>query len=117
MLFTFKRDEEGRERIYVGDALVGAVRQSDGGAHIIDTGGVYDPVPGLEHDTSASVGVIEDAYGYADEAGFWSRRKQWSADIPIVDECGPWIHNEIAVDVFVPTTSTSLSVTTPGDTT
>lgn len=98
MLFTFKRDDEGRERVYVGNVLVAEIvkRNWACGGRAIITDGVYDSVPGLEHD--ASFGAIEDAYGYADEAGFF------------VDAI-----SEVTVDVPVPATTTTLTLVSEGD--
>lgn len=94
MLFTFKRDEEGRERIYVGDVCV---RHSNEDVCVVG-GQRAEVVIGV---TDAH---ISDAIERADEAGFWEVRKMSEFD----DE---WISGEVTVDVPVADNAT-LSVTT-----
>lgn len=102
MQFVFKRDEEGRERICVGGVCVA---QNAVGVTAYESVYVADGV-----DRKA----LDDAIERADEAGFWARRQQWSADLPFHDECGPWINNTITVDVPVADNAV-LSVTVGGD--
>jgi hypothetical protein len=105
MKFKFVRDEEGREKIYVGDAIVARVQRTALGGHIIETGGLFGPVPGLEHDFSAAIGAIEEAYGHADERGFWDRRQAED----MIAKYGVWFDNECTVEVDVPATKNAAS--------
>lgn len=96
MQFMFKRDEEGRERIYVGDVLVAGI---DGRRPLL----AY-AVAGVTYRH------LEDAIERADEAGFWQRRS------PLMDGAASYRRRETTVDVPVAeTTSTILSLTTEGD--
>lgn len=98
MLFTFKRDDEGRERIYVGDVHIADIkRNSDKTEYCHYTGHV--PGVDFEHITSA----IERA----DEAGFWSGHRD-----PFM--LG-FTNNEVTVDVPVSETSTTLTLVSEGD--
>lgn len=90
MLFTFKRDDEGRERIYIGDVCVAKFRSRL----------VWEWM--LESPEEVTRAHICDAIERADEAGFWG--DDW--DMPRL--------NEITVDVPV-ADSTVLSVTTGKD--
>lgn len=105
MLFTFRRDDEGRERIYVGDVHIADIkRYEDKTERCHYTGHV--PGVDFEHITSA----IERA----DAAGFWDSRgdayyvttQTWKTT---------WMHNEVTVDVPVPETTTTLILVSKGD--
>jgi hypothetical protein len=110
MLFTFKRDEEGRERIYMDNVCVwmcnGDMRTNTGRGWT----NVADPVFDAK--------VMGDAIERADEAGFWAGFDENDPRFNRTIVGGvnePFRVSEVTVDVFVPATSTSLSVTTPGD--
>src|SRR5687768_12561728 len=97
MLLTFKRDDEGRERIYVGDVCV---------AH---TNNRHDIIwQAVTHCTGVTQEAVDDAIERADEAGFWE-------ESPHEDLHGwrtAWKRpNEVTVDVPVAV----LSVTREGD--
>jgi hypothetical protein len=103
MLFTFKRDEEGRERIYVGDVCVARMRQDGPDEQHIERWLWVTNVHRV-HD-----GHIVDAIERADKAGFWSEH---------LHETGPcesqWLvlcPHEVTVDVPV-ADNAILSVTT-----
>jgi hypothetical protein len=103
MLFTFKRDDEGRERIYVGDVCVAKCMPL-----CTRLDGEYLPVqdvPGVDGE------MIVDAIERAGEAGFWEEE-------PHEDMHGwrvKWKRpSEVTVDVPV-ADSTVLSVTTEED--
>lgn len=92
MQFTFKRDEEGRERIYVGDVCV---------AHCLPLctqhDGEYLPmqgVPGVDGE------IIVDAIERADEAGFW-RPIDSGKHVLVINASGPTWVVECTVDVPV----------------
>ena len=95
MLFTFKRDDEGRERIYVGDVCVATHAYAD--KFMIHEWDRHDYVQGVDDD------IIWDAIERADDAGFWCR-------------CGgcDLEPGEVTVDVHV-ADNTVLSVTTDGE--
>lgn len=103
MLFTFKRDEESRERVYVGDVCV-FVFSNDGSRR----GYQNATVTGL---TDAH---MLDAIERADEAGFWDSRgdayyvttQTWKT---------AWMHNEVTVDIPVAETSTTLTLVREDD--
>ncbi len=102
MLFTFKRGEEGRERICVGDVCVATMFEGTGHARSWS----WRPVA---ETTAIDTRHINDAIERADEAGFWERR------MPRNPFCGPFfVHDEIAVDVPVADNAV-LSVTTGED--
>lgn len=103
MRFTFRRDEEGTERIYVGDVCA-AVKLQTGAplfVAICSISGVTD-----RH--------FADAIERADEAGFWDSRgdayyvttQTWKT---------AWMHNEVTVEVPITETSTTLTLTLEGD--
>lgn len=96
MQFVFKRDEEGRERIYVGDVCVAQClplcTQHDGEYLPIQD------VPGVDGD------LIVDAIERADEAGFWHYG----------DYGGGYNLDEVTVDVPIADNAV-LSVTVGGD--
>lgn len=94
MLFTFKRDEEGRERIYVADVCVARIE------------GPSD-VESTWSETMDS--AIRDAIERADEAGFWG--DEWCDDCGTTDCHAVPRKNEVTVDVQVAV----LSVTVGGD--
>lgn len=101
MLFTFKRDDEGRERIYVGDVCVAELKAHDyDGSLVIDV---------LSMPLNATEEHIDDAIDRADEAGFWAR-SHWG----ITDTTSAWDRNEVTVDVPV-ADNVVLSVTTGED--
>lgn len=88
MLFTFKRDDEGREKVYVNDIPIALrVEHPEGWAWLSD-------VPGITPDH------IADAAVKADEAGFWTPLDilpvECTVDVPVADNA-------------------VLSVTLPGD--
>ncbi len=93
MQFTFKRDEEGHERIYVGDVCVA---QNAVGVTAWESVYVAD---GVERK------ALDAAIERADEAGFWHYG----------DHGGGYNHDEVTVDVPVPETSTTLVVVQEGD--
>jgi hypothetical protein len=97
MLFTFKRDEEGVERIYHN-----GVRFAILGAHEYDGSLICTLCATPPHGVNEN--HIDDAIERADEAGFWEVRKMSEFD----DE---WISGEVTVDVPVADNAT-LSVTT-----
>lgn len=112
MLFTFKRDEEGRERIYVGDVCVW---QSRGDMRFNAGAGVHQ-VPGTTTHKE-EFNVVCDAIERADVAGFWAMRDARSfEDITRHLEAGvdAWINDEVTVDVPVADNAV-LSVTVGGD--
>lgn len=83
MLFTFRRDDEGREAIVVGGITIARTTGGPEGFEWLNS------LPGItaEH--------IYEAAALADEAGFWAARTE----------------DEVTVDVSVAeTTSTILSV-------
>lgn len=69
MQFVFKRDEEGRERIYVGDVCVWQCR----GDMRFNAGAGVHQVPGTTTHKE-EFKVVCDAIERADEAGFWETR-------------------------------------------
>lgn len=96
MLFTFRRDAEGRETIHVGDVAIAKVAANQFVERLGDA-------PGVEH------GRILDAIERADEAGFWARKM--SARPP--KYVNNYVASEVTVDVpIAETTSTILSLTT-----
>lgn len=108
MQFTFKRDEEGRERIYVGDVCIAALSMYVKGR--VDV--IPATVAGLQEDH------VHDAIEHADEAGFWAMHDASSfSDMVAHLEAGhdAWINDEVAVDVPVAETSTTLVVVREGD--
>jgi hypothetical protein len=105
MLFTFKRDEEGREHIYVDDVCVAQClplcTQHDG---------EYLPVqdvPGVDGD------LIVDAIERADEAGFWGMSTP--SDARLIKSWGMYRVDEVIVNVPVAEISTTLVVVSEGD--
>ncbi len=101
MLFTFKRDDEGRERIYVGDVCVAEMHHQYGPQWLGSVLGL------MEHH-------VHDAIERADEAGFWNynsddiarARQQIQAGDYCAEELfgvGGWsnVINEVTVDVPV----------------
>lgn len=104
MQFVFKRDEEGRERIYVGDVCVAQClplcTQHDGEYLPIQD------VPGVDGD------LIVDAIERADEAGFW--KFDAKTEPAEVNHGLDYINNEVTVDVPVGDNAV-LSVTVGGD--
>lgn len=104
MQFVFKRDEEGRERIYVGDVCVAQClplcTQHDGEYLPIQD------VPGVDGD------LIVDAIERADEAGFWTASD--AGGVLPWGENGTVCPNEVTVDVPVADNAV-LSVTVGGD--
>ncbi len=84
MLFTFKRDDEGRERIYVGGVCVAKM------------------IPNSEFDVldhRFDRESVNEAIERADEAGFWSKglpypkalylRNEVTVDVPVADNAVP----------------------------
>lgn len=99
MLFTFKRDNEGRERIYVGDVCVAQVWRK----------GNHDIV-----DSSMPAVQIRDAIERADEAGFWAQEAaEWNV-LKRAFKDGQWKNNEVTIDVPI-ADSTILTVENEGD--
>jgi hypothetical protein len=97
MLFTFKRDDEGRERMYVGNVCVFVFANTD------DRRGYQNAhVPGVTDKH------LVDAIERADEAGFWDQCDGCGKDHPFMRK------DEVTVDVPV-ADSTVLSVTTVED--
>lgn len=93
MEFTFKRDDEGKERIYCrGMCVAQMFMDSD----LLDWNWVtqVDGVTGTH---------INEAIERADEAGFWKERTMYV-----------WLNNEVTIDVPIAET-TVLSVTLDGD--
>lgn len=97
MQFTFKRDEEGRERIYVGDVCVAHVGAND------RFNVQWQPVT---HYTNVTSEMMDDAIERADEAGFWHE-----GDYPYG---GKWTYLQVTVDVPVADNAV-MSVTVGGD--
>lgn len=97
MRFTFRRDEEGTERIYVGDVCAAVKLQTWAPLFvaICSICGVTD-----RH--------FADAIERADEAGFWDR---W----PTMGGPGDFRRDRVIVDVPVAETSTTLILTNDGD--
>ena len=93
MLFRFTRDEEGTERIHVGEVCVARM-----------TGrGLFNPgrtVPGMRD------ADILDAIERADDSGFW---EHVAADVPFYER------NEVTVDVPVPETTATLTLVSDGE--
>lgn len=100
MQFTFKRDEDGRERIYVGDVCVA---QNAVGVTAWESVYVADGV-----DRKALDAAIERA----DEAGFW--KFDAKSEPSEVNHGLDYINNEVAVDVPVADNAV-MSVTVGGD--
>lgn len=99
MQFVFKRDEEGKERIYVGDVLVGVIHDAN---HNIVT---HWPERGVTWEN------ILDAIERADEAGFWEHY----AEVALHGCDAKWtLPSEVPVDVPV-ADNVVLSVTKGGD--
>lgn len=93
MQFVFKRDEEGRESIYVGDVCVATVDGPNDGSGRFDLLAHLQPMH------------VYDAIERADEAGFWNcRRRQ-----------GEFVRDEVTVDVPVAETSTTLTLVREDD--
>lgn len=90
MQFTFRRDEEGRERIYVGDVCVA----EGGGAHATILSKGYDLVDWIAADRFHAPDILSDAIERADEAGFWGTS-------PAPFFTFTWDINEVIVDVPV----------------
>ena len=97
MQFTFRRDEEGRERIYVGDVCVFMMDPSRPPG---ERGELMGKVDGVDDD------AINDAIERADEAGFWDTAIG-GADIWIY---GP-VKHEVTVDVHVSDNSVPSAIT------
>lgn len=105
MLFTFKRDEEGFERIYVGDVCVAELKAHDfDGSLVIDVLCMYDGVHEIH---------LDNAIEPADEAGFWKKRSVFMVS-PFDKQGSEFIVNEVIVDVPVADNAV-LSVTVGGD--
>lgn len=113
MQFTFKRDEEGHERIYVGDVCVAQFYDAK---DFKEWEFVASPIPfGL------NVYHVHDAIERADEAGFWAspNDNNHRFNRTIVGKFdGNGLHpirvEEVAVDVPVADNAV-LSVTVGGD--
>lgn len=93
MQFTFKRDEEGRECIYVDDVRVADIWHSPARCVVGAT---------MVADATLSKRQMEDAIERADEAGFWAMRDARSfGDIAALLETGvdAWLNDEVTVDV------------------
>jgi hypothetical protein len=100
MLFTFKRDDEGRERIYVGDVLMAGIECMKPLLAYAVAGVTYD--------------ALIDAIERADEAGFWG--DEWCDDCGTTDCHTVPRKNEVTVDVPIPAqSSTVVSVVLEGD--
>lgn len=95
MQFVFKRDEEGRERIYVGDVFVATVDGPNDGSGRFDLLAHIQPMH------------VYDAIERADEAGFWQRWPKMGGE-------GGYRRREVTVDVPVADNAV-LSVTVGGD--
>jgi|SRR5688572_617143 len=98
MLFTFKRDEEGRERIYVGDVCVwmanGDMREVAG--------------RGMMTRVRVEQAHCDEAIERADEAGFWHQQEEFPG------HRFSYLFNLVTVDVHVADNAV-LSVTREGD--
>lgn len=106
MLFTFRRDAEGRETIHVGDVAIARIRH-DLPAECDDIEWLASPPAGVtaEH--------VREAAVKADEAGFWKSSLVIKADHPLTRTVRDFASNETACDVPVAeTTSTIMSLTT-----
>ena len=104
MLFTFRRDGEGRERIYVGDVCV--AHMSDGMLSRPDgEGWSFRPISTMQYVTASH---INDAIERADEAGFWHQQETMPHRWEYVDNC-------VKVDVPIAETSTTLVLVREGD--
>lgn len=96
MLFTFKRDDEGRETVHVGDVLVATTRPEDDRAEDFTRVGHVDGVT----DTKIAAAIER-----ADEAGFWH-----------YGDYGPGFnHDEVTVDVPIAETTATLTMVAEGD--
>jgi hypothetical protein len=103
MLFTFKRDSEGREAIHLGEvAIARKVEHPEGWEWLSD-------IPGVTADH------ISDAAIKADEAGFWALSDSGGA-LPWGESITTNLCESVTVDVPIPeTTSTVLSITNAED--
>lgn len=118
MLFTFRRDDEGRERIYVGDVCVAEVEtiQRDATATIRHARMVMH-VQGVDYPQ------ISQAIERADAAGFWETEDEVRArarrEDPRLERCMLLMEKtralEIVVDVPIPETPTTLTLVSKGD--
>jgi hypothetical protein len=108
VLFTFKRDSEGRETIYIGDVPIARPNDFPEGMEWIGS-----PPPGVTADH------LQTACAMADEAGFWERRTKDKILSGYYEQhlgMDEWLRNEVTVDVPIPeTTSTILSITNAED--
>lgn len=107
MQFVFKRDGEGRERIYVGDVCV---------VYMIDEAhswGFHEATKGI----LITSRQVDDAIERADEAGFWAPvehiDRRYNRLIRGSTEHGIWVA-EVTVDVPVADNAV-MSVTVEGD--
>ena len=98
MLFTFRRDDEGRETIEVGGLAIARITNGPEGFEWLNS------MPGItaEH--------VREAAVKADETGFWTQEAV-PYPAPTRGRYFMWIENEVVVDVPVAeTTSTIMSV-------
>lgn len=106
MLFTFKRDDEGRERIFVGDVCVAIVSMMPVYGR---TWAMADSITGI------TPRHVNDAIERADEAGFWMGKIVGVDDEGTVyRSASKYDDNEVTVDVPV-ADSAVLPVTTDGE--
>lgn len=102
MQFVFKRDEEGRERVYHGDvAIIIMMGRNKWTFRASPPVGVN-----VEH--------IHDAIERADEAGFWESKGD-AYYVPTQTWKTMWKRNEVTVDVPVAETSTTLTLVREDD--
>lgn len=79
MLFTFRRDAEGRETIHVGDVVIARVTNHPEGFEWL-----FMPPAGITHEH------VREAAVRADEAGFWfaqgfDRFDEVTVDVPVAE--------------------------------
>lgn len=98
MLFTFRRDDEGRETIEVG------------GLTIARFNGYPEEFEWLNSMPGITAEHVYEAAAKADEAGFWTQEAV-PYPAPTRGRYFRWIENEVTVDVPVAeTTSTTRSI-------
>lgn len=110
MLFTFKRDDEGRETIEVGGVPIARIKRNDDGTHYSH---------GLAHVPGIEAEHVSEAIERADAAGFWQLHKVPAVLIDANEQRHigtAWTRYGVEVTVDVPVSETTvLSVTLEGE--
>ena len=94
MQFRFTRDEEGTERIHVGEVCVARMSPGDDRSRYT----------AMQHVAGVTDVHILDAIERADGAGYWN-----------VDDAGVYAYWEALVDVPVPETTATLTLVSDGE--